>query len=239
MEAVKKKISGHEDHYVLYMYDAEVKIYSAYMGKEGEDLLILLDKSPEDRFHLMDEFVQYIDEQISDGSLVSTYDKLAESVVKCTNDKLAEFNRDMKELGQEFEDSKHAGGKQNNKTQSGLPDGIDIKSIEEIDMQSPLGRQIVEALRERLGALPGGARAPMGGMIPNGRAFQMKARVDKDGKISFGSEDINNMMMELLSNIIVAEVKSGRTLTEAIGDIDNIVNTVSVNAAKLTLRFKE
>lgn len=238
MEVVKKKINGYEDHYVLYMFDPEDKLYSAYMGKGNEDLLILLDKSPEDRFSLMDEFVQYVDGQIADGSLVSTYDKLAESVVKCTNEKLAEFNRDIKQLGQEFNESRAEQEKQVQKTKNDLPDGIDIKGIEEIDMQSPLGRHIIEALRERLNALPGAAPQPMGGMIPHGRAFQMKAKVDRDGKISFGPDDISNMMMDLLSNIIVAEVKSGRTLTEAINDIDNIINTVSVNAAKLTLRFR-
>ncbi|GEM_PF-5531939 len=237
MEVIKKKINGHEDHYVLYMFDAEDKLYSAYMGKGEEDLLILLDKSNIDRFQLMDDFVQYIDSQIADGSLVSTYDKLAESVVKCTNDKLAEYDRDIKQLGREYNETKANLEKRGQRSKNDLPDAIDIKSIEEIDMQSPLGKHIMDALRDKLGVMPNPAAA-MGGMIPHGKAFQMKAKLDKDGKISFEPDDINNMMMDILSNIIVAEVKSGRTLTEAIDDVDKIINTVSLNAAKLTLRFR-
>ncbi len=237
MEVIKKKISGHEDHYVLYMFDAEDKLYSAYMGKGDEDLLILLDKSSFDRFQLMEDFVQYVDSQIADGSLVQTYDKLAESVVKCTNEKLAEFDRDIKQLGHEYNETKANLEKRTQRIKNELPDAIDIKSIEEIDMQSPLGKHIMDALRDKLGVMPNPAAA-MGGMIPHGKAFQMKAKVDKDGKISFEPDDITNMMMDILSNIIVAEVKSGRTLTEALNDVDKIINTVSLNAAKLTLRFR-
>ncbi|SFG75299.1 hypothetical protein [Oribacterium sp. WCC10] len=237
MEVIKKKINGHEDHYVLYMYDSDEKIYFAYIGKTDEDLLVLLNKSPDERFQVMDTFITYIEDQILDHSLVSTYDKLTESVVKCTNDKIAEFDRDLKQLDKAYNDSKAELDKKAQKIKNDLSDAIDIKSIEEIDMQSPLGRHIIEALRERLGGIPG--PQPMGGLIPHGKAFQMKARVDKDGKISFTPDDINNMMMDILSNIIVAEVKSGRKLSEAISDVDNIINTLSVNAAKLTLRFKE
>lgn len=236
MNVIKKKINDHEDHYVLYIFDSDEKIYFAYMGKEDEDLLILLYKSSDEKFQIMDEFIAYIDGRIMDESLVSTYDKLAESVVKCTNDKLAEFDKNLRQLNKECIDVKENLEKRAQKLKNDLANNIDIKSIEEIDMQSPLGRHIIEALREKLGVVPG--IPAMGSLIPQGRAFQMKARVDRDGKVSFTPDDINNMMMEILSNIIVTEVKSGRKLSEAISDVDNIINTVSKNAAELTLRFR-
>ena len=55
MNAVKKKINGFEDHYILYIYDADDRVYSAYMGKGDEDLLILLDRSQDDRFQVMED----------------------------------------------------------------------------------------------------------------------------------------------------------------------------------------
>ena len=236
MNAIKKKINGFEDHYILYIYDADDRVYSAYMGKGDEDLLILLDRSRDDRFRVMEDFVAYVDGRIEDGSIVSTYDKLAETVVKCTNDKLQEFNRDIEQLDKKYNDSKAELEKQSRKLRQDMGDAVDVNDIQEIDINSPLGRHIMEALRDRLSAMS--APQPMPSMFPHGRAFQMRANVDKDGRVSFGPDDVSNMMTEILSNIIVAEVKSGRNLSEALQDVDNIVNTVSANAAKLTLRFK-
>jgi hypothetical protein len=236
MDAFKKKINGFEDHYILYIYDADDRMYSAYIGKNNEDLLILLDRSGDDRFQVMEDFVAYVDGRIADGSVVSTYDKLAETVVKCTNDKLREFNRDIEQLDKKYNDSKAELEKQAQKPGKDMADAVDITGIQEIDINSPLGKHIMEALRDRLSAMP--APQPVPAMFPHGRAFQMRANVDKDGRVSFGPEDVSNMMTEILSNIIVSEVKSGRKLSEALADVDNIVNTVSANAAKLTLRFK-
>ena len=236
MNVIKKKINGQDDHYVLYIFDSDEKNYCAYMGKDDEDLLILLYRSSDEKFQIMDEFVAYIDSRIMDESLVSTYDKLAESAVKCTNDKLEEFDRNLRQLDKECGDVKEDLEKRAQKLKKDLADNIDIKSIEEIDTQSPLGKHIIDALREKLGSLPG--TQPLPAFMPQGRAFQMRARVDKDGKVSFTPDDINNMLMEIFSNIIVTEVKSGRKLSEAISDVDNIVNTVSRNAAELTIRFR-
>ncbi len=236
MNVIKKKINGQDDHYVLYIFDSDEKNYCAYMGKDDEDLLILLYRSSDEKFQIMDEFVAYIDSRIMDESLVSTYDKLAESVVKCTNDKLEEFDRNLRQLDKECNDVKSDLEKRAQKLKSDLANNIDIKSIEEVDMQSPLGKHIIDALREKLGGIQ--TPQPVPGFMPQGRAFQMRAKVDRDGKISFSPDDISGMMMEILSNIIVAEVKSGRKLSEALGDVDNIVNTVSKNAADLTIRFR-
>lgn len=236
MNVIKKKINGQDDHYVLYIFDSDEKNYCAYMGKDDEDLLILLYRSSDEKFQIMDEFVAYIDSRIMDESLVSTYDKLAESVVKCTNDKLEEFDRNLRQLDKECNDVKSDLEKRAQKLKSDLANNIDIKSIEEVDMQSPLGKHIIDALREKLGGIQ--TPQPVPGFMPHGRAFQMRAKVDRDGKISFSPDDISGMMMEILSNIIVAEVKSGRKLSEALGDVDNIVNTVSKNAAELTIRFR-
>ena len=236
MNVIKKKISDQDEHYVLYIFDSDEKNYCAYMGKGDEDLLILLYKSTDQKFQIMDEFIAYIDGRIIDESLVSTYDKLAESVVRCTNEKLEEFDRNLRQLDKECGDVKEDLEKRAQKLKKDLANNIDIKSIEEIDTQSPLGKHIIDALREKLGSLPG--TQPVPAFMPQGRAFQMRARVDKDGKVSFTPDDINNMLMEILSNIIVTEVKSGRKLSEAISDVDNIVNTVSRNAAELTIRFR-